>query len=327
MKKKSILSVFIFCLSFLPACGGNAPDPSGTPAAEDTASIIPFHSSTPPLSPALSVPSAAPTATQTPTVIFTPSQTPTLAPDAWQSMPVVPAAGESVRRIYRDGQGFGNDPHAFSILGDCISLPDNFFGDLGKGPDFYKLGDYTSLEPAIEWFQDSFNRQSVTLGDGFNSASVLSPLWADPKRCENNESPMVCEYRIHHPSYAIVSLGTDDKFTPPKVYKERMRQIVEYSLSKGIIPILATKADNREGNYAFNRIMAELAYEYGIPLWNFWAAVQPLYLHGLADSHGHLTWADPDDFESPDSLKRGVPVRSLTALQTLDSIWRGVTNP
>jgi hypothetical protein len=326
MRNLSILAAFawIMCLS---ACSGGNP---GQPTA-DGSGVAAFNSPTIPPTGIPSAPAAAPsvspTAFSTSTSTPSPSQPPTLGPNAWQSMPVVPSVGENARRIYRDGLGFGNDPHAFSIMGDCLSLPNNFFGDLGKGPAYYKLGEYTYLEPAIEWFTDSFNRQSVTLGDGFNSASVLSPLWADPKRCEKNESPMECEYRIHRPSFVFISLGTDDKYTPPKTYEERMRKIVEYTLSEGMIPILATKADNREGNFAFNRILANLAYEYGVPLWNFWAAVQPLYLHGLADSHGHLTWADPDNFESEESLKRGVPVRSLTALQTLDSVWRGVTAP
>ncbi len=240
-------------------------------------------------------------------------------------MPVVPIAGENARRIYQDGLGFENDPHAFSILGDCLSLPANFLGNFGRGPSHYNLGEHTDLQAVIEWFSDSFSRQSVSLGNGFNTAAVLSPLRADRTRCEKNENPMVCEYRIHRPAYALIALGTDDYKISPETYEERMREIIEYTISSGIVPILATKADNREGNHAFNRIIANLAYEYGIPMWNFWAAVQPLPNHGLADNRGHLTWADPDDFSTSFSMKRAASVHSLTALQTLDSVWRGVT--
>ncbi len=242
-------------------------------------------------------------------------------------MPVVPIAGENARRIYNSGLGMKNNPHAFSILGDCLSLPYNLFGEMGKGPNHYRLGEYTSLEPAIEWFADSFSRLGITRVNGFNTAAALSPLWANPKQCEKNESPMACEYRLHRPSFAIIALGTDDNTVAPETYETRMRQIVDYTIAKGIVPVLATKADNREGNYAFNRIVADLAYEYGLPMWNFWAAIQPLPLHGLIDNRGHLSWADPDDFSNPKNMTRAVPVRSLTALQTLDSVWRGVTAP
>jgi hypothetical protein len=59
-----------------------------------------------------------------------------------------------------------------------------------------------------------------------------------------------------------------------------------------------------------------LAYEYDLPLWNFWRAVQPLPHHGM----------DPvrnDGFHISEDL--AWPVRSLTALQALDAVWRGVS--
>ncbi|OGO09826.1 MAG: hypothetical protein A3K46_05355 [Chloroflexi bacterium RBG_13_60_9] len=239
-------------------------------------------------------------------------------------MPVIPGVSETTRRIYAEGQILGNDPRAFSILGDCLSLPINLFGNYGK-PGKYNLGDYAYLQPVIDWFVDSFTRQSISVGDGFNTAAVLSPLRADPKQCRKNESPMECEYRVHRPSYALISLGTDDWTIKPETYEERMRQIVSYTITQGIVPILATKADNREGNNAFNKIVARLAYEYDIPLWNFWAAVQPLDKHGVANDRGHLTWADPNHLEYTYSLQVAVPVRNVTALQTFTAVWHGVT--
>jgi hypothetical protein len=272
-----------------------------------------------------------PTATVTPalqaTETGTPTQTPTLAPDAWQSMPVVPAISANARRIYQDGLGFGNDPHAFSILGDCIDLPENFLGPFGAGIGQYHLGDYYYLQPMIDWYKKSFSRQSISNGNGFTTAAVLSPLRANPRLCQAKENPMACEYRVHKPSVAIIALGTDDNTVPPETYEKRMREIIEYTISSGVLPILTAKADNREGDYAFNRIIARLAYEYDVPMWNFWAAVQPLPLHGLADDKGHLTWGNPGDFETAGSLNHGVPMHSLSALQVLDAVWHSVTPP
>jgi hypothetical protein len=273
---------------------------------------------------AASLTPALPAASQAPPVARAP--TPTYPPGSWKTLPIIPSASDAARRIYANGRVLNNDPHAFSIMGDCLSLPVNLFQNYGKDPSKYNLGDYTYLQPAIDWFKESFNRQSITLGDGFNTAAVLSPLRADPAQCQANETPLVCEYRIHRPSYVIISLGTDDYQMPPDTYERRMRQIVEYSISQGVVPILATKADNREGGDAFNIILARLAYEYDIPLWNFWAAVQPLR-YGLVGDEGHLLWADPNHLEYANSLQVAVPVRDLTALQTLDAVWRGVTGP
>jgi len=307
MKIPSILLVSILLLGTASACG---PEPavSAAPVRTDTAAATHTPSATPP----------GLTATLTPT----PTRTPTLEEDAWETMPVVPSVSETAKRVYGKGQRLGNDPHAFSILGDCLSLPINLFGRYGQ-PGKYNLGDYAYLQPVIDWFLDSFNRRSVTLGDGFNTAAVLSPLRADPERCEQNETPLLCEYRIHRPAYALISLGTDDWTVEPETYEERMRQIIEYTIGQGIIPILSTKADNREGDYAFNKIVARLAYEYDVPLWNFWLAVQPLAKHGVANDQGHLTWADPNHLEYTFSMQVAVPVRNVTALQTLTAVWKG----
>ncbi len=328
MRKLSIFLFIGFLFGAVAACtdGAHASAPTATESktATDAATALPATGS----------PMTNPTATFGPTIAITtntsaPSATPTLAPDAWQSMPIVPVVDANTRRLYAIGQQLGNDPHAFSILGDCLSLPNSLFTDYGKGPGHYDLAEFGYLQPAIDWFHDSFNRQSVSLGNGFTSAAVLSPLMADPKQCRSDENPMECEYRLHHPSYALIAVGTDDYQSTPDAYEARMRQIIEYSISRGVIPILRTKADDREGNDAFNKALARLAYEYDIPLWNFWAAAQLLPSHGLLDDQGHLTWADPDNWnhsDYPNSMQVAVPVYNLTALQTLDAVWRGVTN-
>lgn len=332
MNRLATLLALVFLLLFQAACATTVSQASSsegeTPVPASSAEIPTLAPETPTPVPSqlpliLSVTSTA-TARPTPTI----TSTPTLEPDAWKFMPIVPLiVSDKTRQIYAAGQLRNNDPHAFSILGDCLSLPINLFGNYGKSPTRYNLGEYTFLQEVIDWFQPSFNRQSVTLHDGFNTAAVLSPLRADPDQCEPNETPLVCEYRIHRPSYALISLGTDDNKTPPDVYEQRMRKIVEYTISQGVVPILATKADNREGDYAFNAILARLAYEYNIPLWNFWAAVQPLKNHGLTGDDGHLAWADPNHLEYPFSMEVAIPVRNVTALETLDAVWRAVSAP
>jgi hypothetical protein len=89
------------------------------------------------------------------------------------------------------------------------------------------------------------------------------------------------------------------------------------------VPVLSTKADNLEKDESINAIIARLAQEYDIPLWNFWAAVQGLPSAGLQPDGAHLTFASPF-FDLPDNMEHAWPVRNLTALQTLDSLWRGL---
>ena len=92
-----------------------------------------------------------------------------------------------------------------------------------------------------------------------------------------------------------------------------MREIIEFYIDNGVVPILSTKADNVEGDHRINLATARLAYEYHIPLWNFWRAVQSMPNHGI----------DPDRDGFHISYDAWT-VRSFTALQALDAVWRGV---
>jgi hypothetical protein len=61
-----------------------------------------------------------------------------------------------------------------------------------------------------------------------------------------------------------------------------------------------------------------------MPLWNFWAAIQPLPGHGLQPDLEHLTYSGINDFDDPAALQSAWTVRNLTALQFLDAVWRSV---
>jgi hypothetical protein len=102
-----------------------------------------------------------------------------------------------------------------------------------------------------------------------------------------------------------------------------MRQIIQVLIEHGTVPILATKADNLEGNFCINSIIARLAYEYDIPLWNFWRAAQPLLMHGLQEDYEHLAYAR-NDYSDAFVMSRAWPVRNLTALQVLYAVWAAV---
>jgi hypothetical protein len=118
-------------------------------------------------------------------------------------------------------------------------------------------------------------------------------------------------------------LGSNDIFHPED-FEPQMRKIIEYSIENGVVPVLSTKADNEEGDHSINTTIAHLAYEYDIPLWNYWLAVQPLPDHGLQEDKVHLTWGR-NFFNDPAAMQKAWPVRNLTALQVLEAIWRKVS--
>lgn len=237
-------------------------------------------------------------------------------------MPAVPVGiSNSMREVYQRGLEMGNDPKRFSVIGDCQNVSSYFLSVFEKPGEFSLGEEYAYLQPAIDYYQGSFSRQSLAVKGGFNVAAILSPLRADPKSCNKNESPLDCELRVWKPSVVFVSMETWWSEKPAEEYDKYMRHVIERILEKGAVPIIATKADNLEGDYSINATIAQIAYEYDIPLWNYWAAIQPLPNHGLWEDGFHLTFAR-NFFDDPLRMKNAWPWRNLTALQTLDVVRR-----
>ncbi len=322
----SILLISVACSESIkfgdvPAIDSAVPTqgkPLATASLEKIATISPNHE----ILQLSEIPTTAEADSPT-TKINTPQ--PTLATDAWTTLPVLPRVSSRVKEIYRRGLELGNNSRAFSKVGDCGSTPAWFLGDFDRGPRYYDLGDHQSLEEVIQEFRGSFARTSLAAKSGFNASSVFTPLWANRKFCEAKETPLACEYRLHRPAFAFITLGTNDVWHTD-TFEAQMRRIIEFSIESGVVPILATKADNEEGDGSINATIAALAHEYDIPLWNYWLAVQTLPDHGLQDDEAHITWG-PNRFDDPLAMEKGWPVRNLTALQVLNVVWRAVTKP
>jgi hypothetical protein len=278
-----------------------APAPTATVSPQETLTPLPQASET--LSPVI------------------PTHTP-LALESWKDLPVIPTVSQRTVQIYQKGLELGRDPHRFSKIGDCQNVSSYFLSPF-EHPSVYRLGEYKNLQKAIDWFTGSFARDSLAVKGGFNVAAVLSPLRADPKQCEKGESPAACELRVFNPAFAIISMETWWSGKPEN-YEKYMRQLIEYLIDQGVVPILATKADNLEGGNQINQVLGQLAWEYDIPIWNFWASVQSLPDKGLTKDGFHLTLGNYF-FDDLQSTKTGWSMRNLTALQALDAVWRGVT--
>lgn len=252
-----------------------------------------------------------------------PTATASLPPEDWQSWPVIPTVSPAMVEVYRRGLELGRDPRAFAKVGDCQNIA-NFFLGVFETPTMSRLGAYeVELTPVLEQFSGSYKRSSVAVKGGFNVASVLNPINANPEQCEKGETPLACELRLQNPSIVFVSMETWWAQRPADVYEKYLSQIVEYALEQGVVPILATKADNLEGDHGINAAVARVAAKYQVPMWNFWLAVQDLPSQGVSEDGFHLTFAN-SYFDDPKAMEKAWPVRNLTALQALDAVWRGL---
>jgi hypothetical protein len=256
-----------------------------------------------------------------------PMPRPPFDPAAWMAQPAVPAGlSDRAREIYARGLALGRDPARFSKIGDCQNISSYFLSAFDH-PQSYTLGpEYAYLQPTIDYYRGSFSRDSLATKGGFNVAAILSPLRADPEACNANESPLDCELRVWNPSIVIVSMEEGWNARTAEQYTKYMRVILDKIIANGTLPILATKADNVEGDNSINAAVAQLAYEYDLPLWNFYSAAHVLPDQGLSDDGFHLTFAR-NHFDDPVAMMNAWPWRNLTALQTLDVVRTFLSQP
>lgn len=238
----------------------------------------------------------------------------------WRWWPIIPPVTATAQQIYQRGLTMGLDRHAFSIIGDCQSMPPVLGGRFDH-PGQYQLpaGD-EGLQQTIDRFAGSFDRESMTVQNGFSATAALSPLWADPAVCRSGETPLDCELRVHRPVFVIIALGTNWN-GDASGHNHFLGQLLDRVIAAGAVPILSTKGDNEEGDGSINLGIAQLAAERDLPVWNFWRAIQTLPNHGLdlARDGNYLSVGAWD-------------VRSFSALQVLDHFWRrldpdGVPDP
>jgi hypothetical protein len=317
----------VFCL-FLASC---APAALATaPAAQHTSTFTPFLPPTetafltateiPPTASLTDGPTPFETATSTPVRTATATPLPgelDLDPADWHNWPIIPIVPEKARLIYQFGQAQGNDPHAFSVFGDCQSEPAVFMGvyetDLALA-----AGLPQELQETVAWFSGSFNRDAPTIRGGTTTGALLWPTWHQNKyTCTLYETPLQCELRIHKPSFVLIHVGTHYE-SHNDTY---MREILDQLIAAGVVPILVSKADNRETDEAVNLAYAGLAVEYDLPFWNFWAALVSLENRGL--------YTRPEVPLQGDLYLTGQAqvLHRLTALHTLDIVRRAVSGP
>ena len=168
-----------------------------------------------------------------------------------------------MRALYADGQKAGNNPRAFSKLGDCMTDNAEFLVPLAKGN--YDLRQYGGLKPVIDkffgaparqgkpWALDSFATPGLSAAGGFNSAGPLDSTWSDPQWCQ---------------SVALIMFGTNDvAATELDAYETYLRLIITQTLDRKIVPLLhtfPTRPENPERSTQLNEIVLKVAADAGV---------------------------------------------------------------
>ncbi len=288
-----LLSFLLLCPCLMAGLAGCQAQPSATYPTNTYAFELPTATlslSTP--GPVETLPAEDPTLT--PTALIVPTRA---LPESfnWKEMPAQPQISQTAVQIYMSGIARGRDPRNISVVGDCQAIPYVFLGKYGIRQ--YTLDAEYYLEEMISFYRPSFAREGYAVRGGFTAASVFSPAQADPAACMPGETPLDCEWRIQNPSIAFINMETWQIDGTVDRYEAYLRRIVEFSISRGTLPILITKADMAEAKTpVINPAMARVAYEYDVPLVNFWQSAQFLENRGIDPQREgfHLTEAGYD---------------------------------
>ncbi|MBV6449757.1 MAG: hypothetical protein MHPDNHAH_00470 [Anaerolineales bacterium] len=217
----------------------------------------------------------------TPTESLTP--TPDIRPIAyyWREWPIVPELSSYAKAILHNAMSNSDlDLHIFSKVGDCQMTSSTFLGGYANG----KYSIPTGFDNTVAWFSESMTSESITAANGLGINSVLNPMFglaAGHTQCERNETPLECELRTQQPAVVLIAMGTNWKPAGEISFEKHLRTVVDQILATGALPVLSTKADNIEGDWKLNEAIAQVAYDYDLPMVNVWRSVQDLPNHGL----------------------------------------------
>jgi lysophospholipase L1-like esterase len=132
---------------------------------------------------------------------------------------------------------------------------------------------------------------------------------------------------------ALIMIGTNDSGSgATDAFAWQMSEIVRISIEMGVIPVLSTIPpknidENQEARVnAFNEVIRQIARQYDVPLWDYYANMVNLPNRGMSSDGLHPS-APPDGAAgrlTADNLQYGFTMRNLNALQVLDSLWQFV---
>jgi hypothetical protein len=240
---------------------------------------------------------------------------PVAAPKAMR-LPGVPSVSKNAQQLYQQAIKAGRAPGMAAVTGDCNSEHPVFLGRLGAGA--FNLAPYPALQKTAQTFAPAFQRVSVATSGSFNAGMAFDPTWADPKQCNPDEGPFVCELRKSNAAIALISLGTGDTFTWQD-FEPNYKKIIDFALANKVVPVLITKADDLETRQGgapadhINNVVRKLGAHYGLPVIDFALAARQLPDGGLAQERNtDLHPIDPFHLN-----EAGMDAKILLTLQTL----------
>ncbi len=245
-------------------------------------------------------------------------------------VPLISEISPRMSEIYAQGQAMGNHSNTVTKVGDSVSANPYYLNPMSR--DDTDLGPYDFLEATVRYYGPSLATGSVAARIGMTTYVVFDPLWADKDLCNPGETPLDCEYRLKQPSIAMIMFGPNDvRHMTDAEFAVQMRQIVDESLDRGIIPVLSTfSVDPNDALWwqalNFNLRLSEIAADEQVPLINLWAAARMLPDYGLDADAIHMANSGFPNlrFSTGHEVYYGTSLQNLLSIRMLDEIRRSL---
>jgi hypothetical protein len=250
----------------------------------------------------------------------------------FDTLPVIPTSDPGVldhaRAIIASGAALGRRTDVFMKVGDSNSDPGFGAGYLYPfgSPTFNPVA--SGLAAAYPTLLDTLAvYRTPAAGTGVNSFSRVSSAVVAGATVGTVWPRLSAEANATGAGIALVMIGTNDVAAGPgpEAFRAALGSLVRTLIASGVVPILSTIPDNVSfrGQFhavvpAYNQVIADVAAEQRVPLWNLWRAFTVLPTRGL-DSQGlHLSASPNPGGVTPNDLLFGQNFRGLQALQVLD---------
>jgi hypothetical protein len=264
----------------------------------------------------------------------------------FHTLPVIPVINQSMKSylqsIFQSGQSQGERANVFAKVGDSNSFNPTFLDGLGLATfnpsDPAEVGQNTNLASIVNYFRqtsvdpqhdNSFNHTSAATYGGWTTLSLLTPgmrgvqPWMfGPAKA----TPLDVEIRQTRPAIALVMIGTCEVGQQdPSLFQTNLTLVARDLLSQGVIPVLSTVPEDHlvfpnlpALTAEYNQIIANVAENLNVPLWNLWVGLNPLPSQGISADLVHLG-ASPNGAQLLDNanIVFGMNYRNLTSVQVL----------
>jgi hypothetical protein len=183
-----------------------------------------------------------------------------LPPETWRSWPDVIPLSNTARAIYLRSLAAGHDAHAFSVLGDSWwAYPK---------PGFDPFAVEGAAGDAARWYWSSFAWRGTAWLPALTPQALFLPERADPQFCAPGELPLDCELRTHNSALAFIHFQGASKGFNEDNLAPLYRAILDRTLAADVLPVLVLNAGLSYEDELLNGLLARLAYEYDLPVWN-----------------------------------------------------------